>query len=275
MCWLIAVNNILSAPSEVVVLLAVYAAGIATPYLLGLRKQPLHQFQAANFKTGDFLKLTFLPPQIGVNEPSKNALVAESKGNQSVSELFVKWIQDYPDSQPLVADAARLAKKLKEEGIEEPQLSAFFEGDLQYLWGNTIIYRALANRFASCLKGAELLNRLQLPMYVYCWTFGSNAAFFERAFEIARRIDWLKDKWALIPLDELEIIVNAMEGNDPLSAPIKSDLPSALDKIVDNPEIHDDWKSFWDNVSFDYGIIYETVSSHYKQSPENREEANA
>ncbi|MFN9635516.1 MAG: hypothetical protein ACK55D_02230 [Synechococcaceae cyanobacterium] len=263
---------ILPAPSEVVALAVVYAAGFATPYLIGMRKQPLNRLQVANFKTGDLFTLTFQ------DSPAKDATKAEdtsangAKGPQSISELFVRWIQDDSGSHQLVADAAKLAQKLKAAGICEPKLNAFFEGDLRYLLTNLIIYRSLASSLASCLKLAEMLNMLQAAMLAYCWTLGPSADRYQMAFEIARRIDGLKTRWALVPLDELEVIDRALQENDPWSDQIAPHLLSELDKIIDNAEIHDDLKSFWDEFGIDFGVIYESLTSAHKQGPENEQE---
>lgn len=112
----------------------------------------------------------------------------------------------------MVADLSRLSSNLRKAGLSDSLALKFIDGELNYLISNIIIYRELAKRQASCTKGSQLLQRMQLAMYAYCFLYGTRAEYYSRAFEIARKIDIFKAKWALIPNEILEAITRAIRN---------------------------------------------------------------
>ena len=233
--------------------------------VVSLRKQPIQNLQALNWKSGDLLKFTFGPQENLEGAPNGAKPLSSSEEEGVINALLIDWITKDPSTSTAVADLKRLSSNLTNAGLPEPMAIKFIEGDLNYLISNIVIYRELAKRLASCTRGSQLLQQMQLAMYAYCWLYGPEAECYTRAFDIARRIDTFKDRWALIPGEKLEAITHAIDNNsDPLTRAIDPGLPAVLDDIYDNPAIHDDQRELWDNISSDFGQILAVLNS-YKQ----------
>ena len=255
--------NLSSVPSEWFNYCIAFVFGFATCLVVSLRKQPIQNLQALNWKSGDLLKFTF-GPQENLEGATKGAkLLSSSEEKGVINALLIDWIKRDPSTSTAVADLSRLSSNLKDAGLSEPLALKFIEGDLNYLISNIVIYRQLAKRLASCTRGSQLLQQMQLGMYAYCWLYGPQAKYYTRAFDIARRIDAFKDRWALIPGEILESITHAIDNNsDPLTRAIDPGLPAVLDDIYDNPAIHDDQRELWDNISSDFYLIMADLDSY-------------
>lgn len=257
--------NLLSAMPEWVKYFTAFSIGYAVCLVASLRKQPIQNLQALNWKTGDLLKFTFGTQSnidIGANG-AKSLSTSNAEG--IINKLLLEWIRRDPSSSTAVADFSGLSLNLKQAGLTESQAMTFIKGDLNYIVSNIITYRELAKRLASCTRGSQLLQQMQLAMYAYCWIYGPQADYYKRAFDIARRIDAFNDKWTLIPEETLETIARAIDSNsDPLTSAIDPCLPFVLDKIYDNPDIHEDLRELREDLGSDFGRILAVLDS-YKQ----------
>lgn len=255
--------SLASIATEWTALGVAYALGFATPFVLSLRKQPVQHFQPINFKTGDLLKFTFAPPEKTTGIVKGDTDISAGREEGLINSLLIDWITRDVVPSAAVADISRFSKNLKDAGLSEPQVLRFVQGDLTYLLSNIVIYRELAKRLASCTRGSQLLQQMQLAMYAYCWIYGPTAENYARAFDIARRIDAFKDRWALIPGGTLETLSNAIDANaDPLSTAIDPGLPNLLDDIYDNPAIHAETRELWGEIKEDFDKILAILNSH-------------
>jgi hypothetical protein len=255
--------NLFSVPPEWFNYCIAFVLGFATCLVASMRKQTIQNLQTLNWKTGDLLKFTF-GPQENLEGATKGAKPLSSSEEEGViNALLIDWIKRDPSTSTAVADLSRLSSNLKDAGLSEPLALKFIEGDLNYLISNIVIYRELAKRLASCTRGSQLLQQMQLAMYVYCWLYGPQAEYYTRAFDIARRIDAFKARWTLIPGEILESITHAIDINsDPLTKAIDPGLPAVLDDIYDNPAIVDEKRELWDNISSDFGRILAVLDSY-------------
>ncbi len=241
----------------------IYTLGFATPYVLGLRKQNIQHLQAANWKTGDLLKLTFWSSELGQDAASKLTSSPNDQGEQ-ISEMLMKVLKSDTEAADLVAELSRMTDRLVDGGLTEVQAKRFIDGSLSYLPRNIVTYRAIGMRLAGCILCGQLLQRLQLPMYAYCWTFGDSDQDCSRAFDIARTIESSKSKWALIPYEKLELIMtNINQAQGPLSTELASSLPGELDDICANPDIEEDLMSMWNQIKTDFLRLYDKLDGHY------------
>jgi len=259
--------NLFASSSELIAILVAYACGFATPYLLRFRKQQVQHFQALNWKTGDLLRFTFQ-----TQEPlsaSSESLQGSSESDKAgaINEMLIDWIKRDPGSSGLVADVSKLSSMLMAAGIGEAQAMLFIDGELGHLGSNVLVYRELAKRFASCIRGSQMLQDMQVALYLYCWSFGHDAQYYSRAFEIARTIDRFKARWALIPGSVLQSLSDAIDDNsEPLSTAIDPALPSTLDDIYNNPMIHEEGRKMLEDVLDDFSRIVEALNSRYKRA---------
>ena len=259
--------NLFTSSPELLTFCLVYACGFATPYVFRFRKQQVQHFQALNWKTGDLLRFTFQAQEPLSTSSESLQATKEREKSGVINQILIEWIKRDPGSSSLVADASKLSSMLMEAGLGEAQARMFIDGELGYLGSNIIVYRELAKRFASCIRGSQMLQDMQVALYVYCWSFGCDAQYYSRAFEIARIIDRFKARWALVPGSVLKTLSDAIDENsEPLSNAIDPALPSTLDDIYDNPMIHEDLREMWEDVRDDFYRIVEVLDNHYKSA---------
>ena len=258
--------DLLSLPSQWVGYVVAFSLGYAACLVRSLRKQPILNLQILNWKSGDFLRLTFSPQEHAKELPQGAKPLSPSEQEGVVNALLIDWIKKDPSSSYAVADLSRLSSSLRKAGLSDALALKFIDGELNYLISNIIIYRELAKRLASCTRGSQLLQRMQLAMYAYCFLYGPRAEYYSRAFEIARRLDIFKGKWALIPGEILEAITRAIDSNrDPLTSAIDPSLPALLDDICDNPAINAEQRELWSDINSDFDQILDVLNSYNRE----------